>query len=201
MRLLNLRELEEKYGTNPLASYNIHKNYPQFEDFIMHPYTAGYKKTKVDQMLQQPQYFVGSSFLGDLWSGIKTGIKEVTQVAEPFLPLLVGLGREEEMKKKKKNKNESESESESEAEEEEHDVGTHASNTCGEKVHKEHEKQENKKLKKVKKLLHKSTLMADSMLKSNRRILRAELIRKIMKDRKVSMIKASQIIKAENLKY
>jgi hypothetical protein len=168
MRLLNLREIEDIYGTNPLASYNIHKNFPQFTDFIMHPYTPGYKQTKLNKMLAEPKYFVGSSFLGDFWTGFKQGIQGVADVAKPFLPLLVGLGREEHK---------------SEAEEEAHEM-----------VHKAHEKVENKKLKKVKKL-------ADQMLNANRRILRAELVRRIMKDRKVSMIKASQIIKAENLKY
>jgi hypothetical protein len=39
------------------------------------------------------------------------------------------------------------------------------------------------------------------MLKSNKRVLRNELIRKIMKERKVSLPVASKIIKAENLKY
>jgi hypothetical protein len=173
MRLLNLREIEEKYGTNPLASYNIHKSFPQFENFIMHPYTPGYKQTKLNKMLQEPKYFVGSSFWDDFADGFKKGFTTTLDLGSHLLPL-VGLGREE---------HHSDAESDSEAEEEAH-----------EKVHKAHELQENKKLKKVKKL-------ADSMLASNRRMLRAELIRKIMKDRKVNMITASQIIKSEKLKY
>jgi hypothetical protein len=173
MRLLNLREIEELHGVNPLASYNFHKNFPQFEHFLMHPTTMGYNTQKINKMIAEPKYavgageMVGASFLGDLWEGVKG----VADVAGPLLPLLVGLGREEA-----------------------HDVGKYASNTYGEKVHKAHELVENKKLKKVKKL-------ADQMLNANKRMLRAELVRRIMKERKVSMIKASQIIKAENLKY
>jgi hypothetical protein len=183
MRLLNLREIEEKYGKNPLASYNIGKQFPQFEDFIMHPYTAGYQQTKVNQMLAEPEYLVGSSFLGDFFEGFKKGIKGVADVAGPLLPLLVGLGREEHVPK-------SESESDSEAEEE-----------ADEEKHKAHEMQENVKLKKLKKAAKVVKATADSMLKANRKMLRAELVRKVMKERGVSMIKASQAIKAENLKY
>jgi hypothetical protein len=185
MRLLNLREIEEKYGVNPLASYNIGKQFPQFENFIMHPYTPGYQQTKINQMLAEPEYLVGSSFFGDFFEGFKKGIKGVADVAGPLLPLLVGLGREEHVngyklknKKSKKVKSECESNNESESEEEE----------------EQHELEENVKLKKVKNL-------TNSMLKANKRLLRNNLIRKIMKDRKVNMIKASQIIKQENLKY
>jgi hypothetical protein len=193
MRLLNLREIEEKYGANPLASYNLHKNFPAFADFVMHPTTLGYNTQNLNEMLAKPDYAVGAgdintnnmvagSFLGDFFEGVKKGIKGVVDVAGPLLPLLVGLGREEH----DISKEESDSEAEEEADEEKH---------------KAHEMQENVKLKKLKKVAKVVKATADSMLKANRKMLRAELVRKIMKERGVSMIKASQIIKAENLKY
>jgi hypothetical protein len=183
MKLLNLREIEEKYGTLPFASYNFHKNFPQFADFLYNPTILGYNTQKTNKMLAEPEYavgagginannMVGASFWDEFYKGFKTGLTETLDIGSHLLPL-VGLGREEHAANK----------SDSEAEEEEH-----------EQEHVEHEKMENKKLKKVKKL-------ADSMLKANKRVLRAELIRKIMKERGVSMIKASQIIKQENLKY
>ena len=190
MKLLNLREIEEKYGVNPLASYNLHKTFPEFAHFVMHPTTLGYNDQKINKMLAKPEFLVGASFFSDLFQGVK----EVANVVAPFVPLLVGLGREE------------------------CDIGTRASNTCGEKrvkggmygctnkvkggmheeehekKHMEHEIKENTKLKKIKNI-------TDSMLKSNKRMMRAELVRKIMKERGVKMIEASKIIKKENLKY
>jgi hypothetical protein len=185
MKLLNLREIEEKHGVNPLASYNLHKTFPEFAHFVMHPTTLGYNDKKINKMLAEPEYLVGASFLGDLWQEVK----EVANVAAPFVPLLVGLGREECKKRVKKMKGgmHEEIESESEAEEEEH-----------EKKHMEHEIKENKKIKKLKKEVNKIT---NSMLKSNKRMMRAELVRKIMKERGVKMIEASRIIKKEGLKY
>ena len=257
MKLMNLREIEEKYGVNPLASYNLHKTFPDFEHFVMHPTTLGYKNYKINQMMAEPKYavgaggihadgcfssqgenirspdnMVGASFLGDLWQGFKTGVKEVADVAAPFVPLLVGLGREESHKKVNKKAPKPKKivggakhnailaledvfgdvspleqphrkeggmhdESDSEEEEEEHEK-THVAHELGNCIAlqglKEHELEENNKLKKVKKL-------ANEMLVSNRRMLRAELVRKIMKERGVKMIEASRIIKKEGLKY
>ena len=185
MKLLNLREIEEKYGVNPLASYNLHKTFPEFAHFVMHPTTLGYNDQKINKMLAKPEFLVGASFFSDLFQGVK----EVANVVAPFVPLLVGLGREECKKRVKggmygcTNKVKGGMHEEIESEEEEH-----------EKKHMEHEIKENTKLKKIKNI-------TDSMLKSNKRMMRAELVRKIMKERGVKMIEASKIIKKENLKY
>ena len=127
-------------------------------------------------------YYVGNPQIegGSFWSyfadGFQKGFSTTLNIGSKILPL-VGLGE----KKKKKMVKEDSDVSESEEEEEAH-----------EKVHKKHEIVENKKLTKIEKL-------AKDMKKENKKILRGELVRKLMKEKGMKLGEASRYIKEHNL--
>lgn len=128
-----------------------------------------------------PYYIAGKSEIegGGFWSdfahGFEEGFTKTLEIGSKILPF-VGLGKKKGGKKKKVIES-----SDSEQEEEEH-----------EKVHEQHEINETKKLTKIEHL-------AQDMKKQNKKILRGEMIRKLMKERGMKLGEASRYIKENKL--
>lgn len=185
----------ERYKIDPTPVYENIKKMPAFHQFMSHnplPYYMG-----------DPHTLEGGGFWEQFAEGFKKGFTTTLDIGSHLLPL-VGLGHdvgtrasntygENEMEgcgkkkakrggKKKAMKKESESEeSASEAEELEHEM-----------EHVKHEERENKRLDTIEKNVK-------EMKKANKKILRGEMVRDLMKNRGMKLGEASRYIKEHKL--
>ena len=121
----------------------------------------------------EPHTIEGGSFWSDFADGFKKGFSTTLDIGSKILPL-VGLGKKKRggaRKKKVVEKSESE---ESEQEEIEHEI------------------KENKQLNKIEKL-------AKDMKKQNKKILRGEMVRDLMRNKNMKLGEASRYIKEHKL--
>jgi hypothetical protein len=128
----------------------------------------------------------GGSFFSDFVDGFKKGFTTTLDIGSKVLPL-IGLGGEmpcdmEVMPKKKGGRKKKVMESSSEEEE------------------LAHEKKENKKLKKIKKVVQEMQEENKKMIKGKgSKAARGELVRKLMKEKKMTLGQASKHIKDNKL--
>jgi hypothetical protein len=165
----------ERYKIDPRFTINKIKEQGAFKQFMSHnplPYYTG------EPMIE------GGSFWSDFADGFQKGFSTTLDIGSKLLPL-VGLGADGEMEgcgkkkakrggaRKKKVVEKSESE-ESEQEEIEHEI------------------KENKQLNKIEKI-------TKDMKKANKKILRGEMIRDLMKKHNMTLGQASRHIKENKL--
>lgn len=137
-----------------------------------------YATNPLPYYLGRPEIEGGSnSFWSDFADGFKKGFTTTLDIGSHLLPL-VGLGKKKKGGKKKVMESSSE---ESEREETHHEI-----------EHLKHEEKENKKLNKIEKL-------AKEMKKSNKKMVRGEMVRDLMKNKGMKLGEASRYIKEHNL--
>jgi hypothetical protein len=183
----------ERYKIDPEYTINRVKKNPAFHQFLSKnplPYYIGSPKIEGGNH-QCGDNMEGGSFLSDFADGFKKGFTTTLDIGSKILPL-IGLGKKKRAAKKKAIKNE------------ESEVGTCASNTCGESASEKeelaHEKKENKKLKKIKKVVQEMQEENKKMIKGKgSKAARGELVRKLMKEKKMTLGQASKHIKDNKL--
>ena len=168
----------EKYKIDPEYTINHVKNNPVFHQFLSKnplPYYVG--SPKVEGGNHQCGDMEGGSFLSDFADGFKKGFTTTLDIGSKILPL-IGLGKKKRASKKKAMKEDSESEREELA----------------------HEKKENKKLKKIKKVVQEMQEENKKMIKGKgSKAARGALVKKLMKEKNMTLGQASSYIKKNNL--
>jgi hypothetical protein len=171
----------ERYKIDPRSTTTKMKDNPAFHEFLSKnplPYYVGNLRV-VGSNGTPNEHLEGGSFLSEFADGFRRGFSTTLDIGSKILPL-IGLGKKKRAAKKKAmNHDESE---ESEKEEEQHEI-----------EHIKHEEVENKKLNKIVKL-------AKDMKKNNKKILRGEMVRDLMRKHKgMKLGDASRYIKEHNL--
>ena len=178
----------ERYKIDPEYTINRVKNNPAFHQFLSKnplPYYIGSPKVEGGNH----QCEEGGSFWSDFADGFKKGFTTTLDIGSKILPL-VGLGKKKRTAKKKAMKEDSASEREELA----HEVGASGtSHTFG-------EKKENKKLKKIKKVVQEMQEENKKMIKGKgSKAARGALVKKLMKEKNMTLGQASRHIKENNL--
>jgi hypothetical protein len=166
----------ERYKIDPTFAIDKVEKMPAFHQFLSKnplPYYLGESRIE------------GGNFLSDFVDGFKKGFTTTLDIGSKILPF-VGLGDEcecQEMPKKKKGGRKKKV-VESSSEEEE----------------LAHEKKENKKLKKIKKVVQEMQEENKKMMKGKgSRMARGDLVRKLMKEKGMTLGQASKHIKENKL--
>jgi hypothetical protein len=160
----------ELYKIDPTPPIRRMRNIPVFKEFLSH--------NPLPYYIGNPE-ISGRGFWDDFKTGFVEGFDTTMKLGSHILPL-IGLGKKKRGGKKKIMKEESE-ESASEVEEEAHEL-----------EHVKHEERENKHLDKIEKI-------AKDMKKANKKVLRGEMVRDLMRNKGMKLGQASRYIKEHNL--